>query len=375
MAPTRLQKMMLKLQRYDINIVYKRGKELYIADTLSRAYLPTVEEPTEDEFEVMTLLTVSPARITQLQEDTAADRTCKTLYNLIQDGWPTYYKDVPKSAQPYHHIRDELMVDDGLVMRGTRVVIPLQQQEDMLQQLHAGHSGIDATKRRARELMYWPTMNKNINYMVARCSPCNALKPHQQKEPMKMHTVPDLPWTFIATDMFEWHGDCYSVLVDFYSGWYEIDKLANTTSSTVIRKLKRHFAAHGISMLLMSDNGSQYTSREFKEFAAQWEFEHVTSSPTYPQSNGLAERAVRSAKSIMEKCYRDGTDTYLALLQNRNMPRDTNLPSPAQRLMSRRLRTTLPTVKSLLIPSTQKNVRENLSKKRLQNKKYYDKSS
>lgn len=106
--------------------------------------------------------------------------------------------------------------------------------------------------------------------------------------------TPEFPWSIVATDLFEWNGQHYLVLVDSYSGSFEIDLLRNLTSTAVITKLKRHFSVHGSPQKVITDNGTQ-------NFASSWDFVHVTSSPEYPQSNGLAERAVRSAKDLMEK--------------------------------------------------------------------------
>ena len=120
----------------------------------------------------------------------------------------------------------------------------------------------------------------------------------------------------------------FLVLVDSYSGWFEIDKIEDMTSATVIKKLKRHFAVHGIPTVLLSDNGPCYKSDLFKEFARTWDFKHATWSPNYHQSNGLAEKAVRSAKHLLMKT---GGDFYLDLLNLRNTPAAGNLGSPAQR--------------------------------------------
>lgn len=118
-------------------------------------------------------------------------------------------------------------------------------------------------------------------------------------------------------------------------------------------------------------------SNEFKDFATAWDFVHKTSSPNYPQSNGLAERTVRSAKQLMEKSKRDGTDIYLNLLNLQNVPRDPKLGSPAQRSMSRQTRTTLPLHSSLLelSPLASKEIHAQLTKKRLCQKNSYDKTS
>lgn len=181
----------------------------------------------------------------------------------------------------------------------------------------------------------------------------------------------------VATDLFEWHGQQYSVLVDSYSGWFEIDLIHDTSSATVIKKLKRHFSVHGAPHTLISDNARQYTSQRFKEFAKQWDFVHITSSPEYPQSNGLAERAVRSAKLLMEKSHRDGSDVFLNLLNIRNIARDNALGSPAERLMSRQTRSTFPVNTRLLAPSPKNStqVASQLQKKRLIQKQYYDVTS
>lgn len=116
-------------------------------------------------------------------------------------------------------------------------------------------------------------------------------------------------------------------------------------------------------------------NNEFKDFAMVWDFVHKTSSPNYPQSNALAEHAVQSAKQLMEKSKRDGTDVYLNLLNLQNVPRDPKLGSPAQRLMSRQTRTTLLLHSSLLEPSplASNEIHVQLTKKRLCQKDSYDK--
>ena len=117
-----------------------------------------------------------------------------------------------------------------------------------------------------------------------------------------MHDIPERPWSLVATDLFHWNGEEYVIVTDSFSGWIETIKLSNTSSRTIIDKLKEVLARFGIPDILYSDNGPQYSSEEFQMFACEWGFIHVTSSPQYPQSNGWAERAVRSAKELLEKC-------------------------------------------------------------------------
>ena len=134
-----------------------------------------------------------------------------------------------------------------------------------------------------------------------------------------------------------------------------INVLENTSSGAVIRKLKSQFARHGIPETCMSDNGSQFSSDEFRAFIRQWNFKHITSSPKYPKSNGKVEAAVKSAKTILKKSRKARTDLYLALLEYRNTPTQGMDTSPVMQLMSRRTRTRLPIMPKLLKPTMDEN--------------------
>ncbi|KAL7890392.1 hypothetical protein AOLI_G00026500 [Acnodon oligacanthus] len=132
-------------------------------------------------------------------------------------------------------------------MKGHKAVIPQSLHKEYINIVHKGHPGIEATKRRARSIVFWPNISTNITEELFSCAVCNSSKSHQQKEPFQLHTIPDLPWSMVAKDILEWHGKHYQVLVDSYSGWFEIDLLRDMTSSAVIFKLKRHFSVHAQS--------------------------------------------------------------------------------------------------------------------------------
>lgn len=110
--------------------------------------------------------------------------------------------------------------------------------------------------------------------------------------------------------MCTWNNQDCIVTVDYYSRLFELDRFHGITSTAVIHKLKAAFARHGIAETVVSDNGQQYKSGEFKVFAKLWEFKHITSSPHFPQSNGLAEKTVHTAKLLMDKAKADGRDPY-----------------------------------------------------------------
>ena len=120
------------------------------------------------------------------------------------------------------------------------------------------------------------------------CSKCCKDR-FQHAEPLMPSVLPELPWTTVATDLFQWRGLTYLLIVDYFSRYIEIAKLTNETSTEVIRHTKSVFARHGIPREVVSDNGPQFSSAEFRKFADEYRFAHITSSPEYPQSNGEAE--------------------------------------------------------------------------------------
>jgi hypothetical protein len=180
----------------------------------------------------------------------------------------------------------------------------------------------------------------------------------------------------VATDLFQWEQNNYLVVADYYSRYIEVVKLENTTSRAVVNHMKSIFAQHGIPSVVRRDNGPQYTATEYKQFAQKWNFEHQTSSPYYPKSNGLAEKAVQIGKRLLSKAKQDGKDPYLSLLECRNTPTG-NVASPAQILMSRRLRSHLPTTQNQLQPKLvdPERMKEKFEEKKTKQKRYYDRGS
>ena len=375
-APARLQRMLLRLQRYNLKFVYKKGKELYLADTLSRAYPDETPEEADFEYDVMTVLSISSARMTELQQETLADATMQKLTRFIKEGWPHSERNVPPDIKPFYPYRDELVIENDVILKGQRAVIPAVLRATYIAVVHKGHMGLERTRQLASDIFFWPKMRQDIESAVSQCSACNSCKAHLPTQPMINHPVPDLPWSSLGADLFDWNGRQYLVVVDSYSGWFEMEWLHDTTSRSVIGKMKRLFASHGVPERLMTDNGRQFVSSEFDNFAKEWNFEHITSSPGYPKSNGLAENAVKQAKQLLEKSKKDGSDVMLGLLNLRNTPRE-HMGSPAQRLLSRRTRTTLPTSTKLLQPKplNTAKVQGQLIVARQQNKRYHDKTS
>lgn len=150
--------------------------------------------------------------------------------------------------------------------------------------------------------------------------------------------VPDRPWSHIACDMLELKNRHYLVTVDRYSKWTELNLLENMTSKNTMKHLKSQFSRYGIPGVFYSDNQSNFVSQEFKDFAKDYGFNCVTSSPTMSNSNGLAERAVQTVKNLLRKA----SHRWKAMLNYRNTVIDDIGLSPEQMFFNRRLKTTLP---------------------------------
>lgn len=131
----------------------------------------------------------------------------------------------------------------------------------------------------------------------------------------------------------------------------------------------------GIAQILVSDSGPYDSSAEFQRFAESWGFTHTTTSPHYSQSNGLAEKYAQIAKHILDKAKAENKDPYLSLLEYHNTPVD-NLKSPAQLLMSRRLRSILPTTAKHLQPQVvcQQSVHERRGVCQQRQQSYFNRS-
>ena len=377
-APQRLQRMLMRLQKYSLQDKYKKGTEMWLADTLSRTYLPVVNASDFtlelEEVDHCARLPVTKERWQQLRHASADDPVQQTLRGIILQGWPEIRAEVPECARPYFDVRYELTVQDELIFKGQQLVVPTVLRKELVEKTHSSHIGIEACIRRARDSLYWPRMATEIREYIAKCDVCLAHSRGQAKEPMVQHEFVARPWAKVAADLCDLDGRTLLVICDYYSNYIEVARLSSVTSRTVIKELKAVFARFGVPDTLVTDNGPQFSSAEFSVFAKSWMFEHQTSSPTYPQSNGKAENVVQTIKRLFTKCKASGGSEFQALLDWRNTPTAGIGTSPAQRLMGRKA--LLPVAGSLLKPrhSTEEETRKLIGTKERQ-RHYYDKNT
>lgn len=353
LLPPRIQRFRMRLMRYSYKVQYAPGKSLWTADTLSRS--PLISKPTQSDRELMENtdiyvdsiienMPISSSYMQTLKEHLKNDSVCARVMVMCSQGWPEHAKQEPL-LRNYWPDRATLTVKDGLLLKDSRLVIPSEMRNEVLTKLHDGHQGVVKCKARARQTVWWPGLSQQISEMVLKCRTCIQER-HNHNEPLMPTECPDRPWQRVGTDLFELGGKTYLLAVDYLSRFVEIALLNKTKSNDVITHLKSFFARHGIPEVLMSDNGPQFSGQTFSDFAEAYGFKHITSSPRFPQSNGEAERAVQTVKNLLKKA----TDPYLALLAYRATPLQNGY-SPAELLMGRRLRTTLPTLPSQLDPT------------------------
>ena len=374
-TPIRCQRMLTRLMRFNVHAVYTPGKDMSVADALSRS--PATDgqnDQLQDDVKVHVDAVKSawPARdayLDRIREETKRDINLQTALEYTKTGWPEYKQDVQLAARDLFAVRGELSCVNDLLVKGDRLVIPFSMRLEVLSKIHEGHLGIVKCRERARKSVWWPRISKDIQERVAACRKCVEKQPTQRREPLLPSETPERPFQMVGVDICELKGTHYLVMSDYYSRYIDIAHLKNLTPGVTIDKMKSVFSQHGIPETVVSDNGTQFTAIQFKEFADEWNFTHVTSSPRYPQSNGQAEAAVKTAKNILKQ-----DDISLALLVYRSTPIPSLGASPAELLFGRKLRTTLPSLPKTLKPRTVKpsTVQTLSNAAKVKQKRYYD---
>ena len=341
--------------RFSYDVQHVAGKDLHTADTLSRAPLSTPSTYDDLELEkdvscfigeVLQALPISDTRLEEVRQHQAEDHTCRLITSYIDEGWPDK-SNLSGTVGMYWQHQSHLTIEAGIILYDGRLLIPSSLRQTILDRIHSGHQGITKCRMRARQSVWWPGINREIEDLVKNCKMCIKTL-NNPPEPLIPTPTPQFPWQKIATDLFEYKKKQYILIVDYYSRFTEVAELHRTTSSDVIIELKRIFSLFGILQCIISDSGPQYSSDEFKRFTGDWGISHVTSSPGHPSANGEAERAVRTMKEL----WRPSSDPYSAILAYHATPLASGY-SPAELLMSWKIRSQVPTTNKALQPSPQ----------------------
>ena len=274
--------------------------------------------------------------IEKLKDSTQRDPILATVYQLTQQGWPHQRRHVPRMARRYWDFRDELSTDDGMLLKGPRLIIPGELQEEYLSRLHEGHLSANKVQENAKQHMYWTGIDADIKDYTKRCQEC--IKRSQvPKEPLQPHDIPEGPWRKLGMDYFAFDGNSYVLICDYFSKFPFLYR-AKTSFWSLRDRLIDLFSIEGYPDEIVSDNGPPFQSKEFAKFLSGLGIKHTTSSPGYPRSNGFIERHIQTVKTMLSKS--SNTRSFQEVLADLRTTRiGTGLPSPAEILHGRNLTT------------------------------------
>ncbi|GFR11384.1 integrase catalytic domain-containing protein [Trichonephila clavata] len=247
---------------------------------------------------------------------TTGDPEMQDVLFHINNGWPEK-KKTKIAAQPYWYCKEELYsTKEGIICRGQRLV--KYQREN-------------------------------------------------QKEILINPEIPGRPWQKVACDLFCLKGKENLLMINYLSKYVELKPPNSTTAQSVIKSI---YATHGIPEDLVSDGGPSFNSNLMMNFFREWGIKYHVTPPHFPRANGQIERAVETVKNSLTRAAEEGKDLYVVLLDYRIQPAK-DMPSPAELLMGRKLRTFLPSHPGQLKPTFDvERAREALRKRQIIQNKY-----
>ena len=363
----RIQRITIRAWQYEFEPQHIPGRNNVIADSLSRV-TPLEFQDSNAEKDILAVNFLQYSSIEERERDevlqeTNKDKELQSLKHYISTGWPAKRSQIPVSLHPYWNFRDELTIESGILMKNSKVLIPETLKQKYLIQIHQGHQGIKACRSRAREFVFWVNINNDLKELVEKCDLCQSQQNSTTIVQKYVSEVPPHPWHTVGSDLLYFQRIDFLVVVDYFSKYLIVRKIPSSTSSAVIKELGMIFSEFGKPQIFRSDNGPCYSSQEFRFFMQNWLIGHRTNSPHYPQSNGLAESMVKVSKNLMEKAVRQDLPWNQLLLDYRCTPISSEIPSPAEILFGRKLRSSISILPSQVMNDRISKQRELIAKK------------
>lgn len=373
----RIERWLLRIQAFRFKVVYRKGSA-NLADCLSRM-AAHVDDPhwteetdvfirrvmvqslsflslmgcgqdfdAETEVVIRAVQELAAIDIEEIVTATATDQELQKLINSIEtDKWD---QDDLKLYKPF---RLEYSYINKLIMRGTKLVIPVSLRSRMCELAHEGHPGQSMMKRRLRERCWWPGIDQMAVKFCERCEGCQLVQSSDPPEPMMRRALPEKPWVDVAMDFLGPlpSGEYLLVVIDYYSRFIEIEIMTRITAQETIKRLKQFFRIWGPPRTVTLDNGKQFVSTDFKEFCKINGIHLNHTSPYWPQANGEVERQNRSILKRIKIAHAIHDDwkaelDYFLDLYN-NTPHTTTGKAPSELLQGRKLRSKLPQFEDL----------------------------
>lgn len=363
----RLQRWVLMLSQYDKTVIYRKGSQVANADALSRLPICDKTEINGDAINFFGIVGTIPLNHKIIAQETANDKILSSVLHFVQNQWPP---KIEEQLKPYFSHKNDLSIDNGVLIMGQRIIVPKKLQKPILEMLHEGHIGIIRMKQDARGLVWWNNITKDIEQYAKRCDICAQVNPAKPILKQKTYWPPSKhPFDRIHLDFFYFNSLVFLIIVDSYSKWIDVQQMNRTKAVDLVKMLKKHlFSEYGLPNTIVCDNGPPYNAIYFSSFCKSNDIDLLHSPPYNPTSNGLAERGVQTVKYCLKKLMvdpkfkdlpiQDKIDNFL--FRYRNTPTTTTNQTPASCLFTFTPKTKLqilrpPTSNAITLPQPNGN--------------------
>ena len=230
--------------------MYKPGPDIFIAHWLSRHnHIEGKDKLIEDmDVQVDTIQSTPDmpecVSMVEMQQALAQDDHLQKLKNFIFSGWPETKDELHTDLRPCWSYRGELVVIDGIILKGRHIVIPNSLKQQVLNQLYTNHMTIEKTKLLAHELVYWSSINADIENYIKHCTMCLEFQQMQPKEKIIHHDIPLRPQKVMSADVFHFNNKNYLCIVDYHSKFPVIKRLERLSAESLVNTVKIIFAKY-----------------------------------------------------------------------------------------------------------------------------------
>ena len=264
------------------------------------------------------------------------DPELKQLKSFVLNGWPRYVKP---AMQPYNRDRLTYCVHNGAVYKDYRLVVPSSFRSQILNQLHEGHIGIGRMRSKAREIYWWPGIDRDIANFVSRCVLCRKARNIPRNADLQNWSETTYPMERVHADVCHLQGKLYMVIIDSFSKFVNVVRISTVSASQFISAFESTFKFTGLPTAVVTDNATGFISEEFRRFLSKRDILFINSPPFHSQSNGLAERTIQSFKRFVAKNPDDEFPEHHFCYYHNFTPLASTLYSPSSEILQYRART------------------------------------
>ena len=385
--PARVAKHKSKLRAFDFDVVYEAG--ITTPSDYGSRHPPTTKQYTAEEREELGVETEEEdAEVVIARLDSMTDAvtmpillkyTEKEYRVLLQDVQQGKMSEATTKLTGIKECFAELSVNQGIILRGERLLIPTKLRPDVLDAAHEGCPGGDSMLRQLRMDVWWPGMHQDVKKFTSSCWACASATPTTSTPPMAIRSTPERVWSEVQVDFKGPVGGRYyfHVVIDQLSRWPEVEIVSSTSFDKLKPALERSWALLGIPDRVTHDNGPPYNSHKWREYAREKGFELNPCTPEHPRANGIVERFMGVLVKTVHAAIAAGkdvpTEIQRRLLNYRNTPHPSTGKTPSEMIMLRRTKTKIPSLRKVTEPDIHREAKQRDGETRAARKHVFDK--